>query len=156
MKITDRLKVEHGVFLLQLDVLEKLLDDEAPLPVLKAVVETIAAAEERHAQVEERVLWPAVERALGIQFPPLVESRQAHARLSALVESIRKGDFDGALVLQLVVRMREHLEDEIHGAFRVIDDLLTDEQLNGLDEWDAEHVYATAGKWDAWRERWAE
>ena len=41
MRITDRLKVEHGVFLQQLRVLRSLVELDAPTPILAAVVETI-------------------------------------------------------------------------------------------------------------------
>jgi hypothetical protein len=154
MKITDRLKVEHGVFLQQLEVLERLALGRAPLPVLRAVVETIAAAEERHAEIEERVLWPAVRKAVGADFRPIAESAEAHQRIGRMVEEVRRESFDVGLVVRLVIELRQHLEDEIHGAFRLVEELLTEGQLEALCDWDAEHVYATAGKWEAWQQKW--
>ena len=61
MKITDRLKAEHGVFLCQLDHLQDLVRREASLEVLEAVAETIASAEERHV-----ITVMVVVTALGV------------------------------------------------------------------------------------------
>src|SRR5262249_3658215 len=79
MRITDRLKVEHGVYLQQLRTLQELLALKAPRPVLAAVVDTIASSEERHAEIEERALYPALINALGPQFPALAAVARDHA-----------------------------------------------------------------------------
>ncbi len=49
MRITDRLRAEHGVFLRQLRSLLRLLDDGASLEELGAIVEVLADAEAAHA-----------------------------------------------------------------------------------------------------------
>jgi len=68
MTISERLKAEHGVFLYQLDRLEELALANTPMEVLAAVVETIASAEDHHAMIEDRVLYPALVQANGGEF----------------------------------------------------------------------------------------
>ena len=52
MKITDRLKVEHGVFLAQLRHLEQMVAVRAPAPALAGAIETIARAEAHHSALD--------------------------------------------------------------------------------------------------------
>ncbi len=146
MKITDRLKVEHGVFLEQLRFVEELVARNAPAVVLRSAVETIAAAEEHHSQLEERVLFPAVAEVMGPTFTPLQSVRADHSRLHALTAQIQAGDVDGDVVLAYVDLMRRHMEKEIHGLFPLIDEILSPETLETLSNWNLEHVLVEMGK----------
>ena len=152
MKLTERLKAEHGVFLWQLDHLQDLLGREAPPEVLKAVTETIASAEERHAGVEDRLLYPALARAIGRDFPLLQRSRTAHDELRQLVATIRAGKFDESTVDAFARRLRDHLEREIHDVFALAEELLSEEQLTAMANWDVDHIHEINAK----RHRWAE
>ena len=71
MKITDRLKVEHGVFLQQLRYLERLVVERAPAEIVRGALEAIVEAEARHSSIEDRVLYPALASQLGPDAPPL-------------------------------------------------------------------------------------
>jgi hemerythrin-like domain-containing protein len=146
MKITDRLKVEHGVFLEQLRFLEELVARNAPPLVLRAVVETIASAEERHSQVEERVLFPALSRILGTAFRPLESVSADHDCIQRLTAQIQRGDVDREVVLAYADVMRRHMEEEIHGLFPLIEEVLGDEILETLSNWNAEHVRVEMGR----------
>ena len=146
MKITDRLKVEHGVFLEQLRFLEELVARNAPAVVLRAVVETIAAAEEHHSQLEERVLFPALAEVMGPTFTPLQSVHADHSRLHALTAQIQAGDVDRDVVLTYVELMRRHMEKEIHGLFPLVDEILSPETLETLSNWNLEHVLVEMGK----------
>jgi hemerythrin-like domain-containing protein len=150
MKITDRLKVEHGVFLLQLRAIEELLAAAAPAPVLAAAVTTVAAAEAHHSTIEDRLLYPALIRALGKESPVLREVEAEHGRIHRLVESIRRGEGGADSVASFVSMLREHLEKEIHSLFAVADEVLSPEQLQAMCNWDLEHVYEAAGHREAW------
>jgi hemerythrin-like domain-containing protein len=146
MKVTDRLKVEHGVFLEQLRFLEELVVRNAPPLVLRAVVETIAAAEERHSQVEEQVLFPAVTDVMGPDFTPLLSVQADHRCIQSLTAQIQAGDVDREVVLRYVDVMRTHMEEEIHGLFPLIDEILGAERLETMANWNAEHVLVEMGK----------
>jgi hemerythrin-like domain-containing protein len=146
MKVTDRLKVEHGVFLEQLRFLEELVARNAPPLVLRSVVEVIAAAEERHSQLEERVLFPKLAAVMGPGFTPLESVHADHEVISALTAQIQAGDVDRDVVLTYVDVMRSHMEEEIHGLFPLVDEILGPETLESLSNWNAEHVLVESGR----------
>jgi hemerythrin-like domain-containing protein len=155
MKITDRLKVEHGVFLQQLRVLRSLAALQAPHPILAAVVETIAAAEEQHSQIEERLLYPALAKVLGPGAPDLVTVAREHAALRQAVARIRGGEFQIGDIVRFADTLQDHLEREIHTLFALADEWLTEEQLVSMCNWNEEHVYDAAGQREAWMRRWS-
>jgi hypothetical protein len=154
MKLTDRLKVEHGVFLKQLAFLEGLVKLGAPPNLLAAVAETIALAEEDHSQLEGRLLYPLLEKAVGSDYGPLRQVAKDHADLSALVERVRGGAPSAELVLELVNLMRDHLEREIHGLFALAEEWIPAERLEALCNWEEEHLYESLGRRLEWAERW--
>ncbi len=154
MKLTDRLKVEHGIFLKQLAFLEGLVKLDAPPNLLAAVAETIALAEEDHSQLEGRLLYPLLEKAVGSDYGPLQQVAQDHADLSALVERVRGGAPSAKLVLELVNLMRDHLEREIHGLFALAEEWIPAERLEALCNWEEEHLYESLGRRLEWAERW--
>jgi len=154
MKITDRLKVEHGVFLLQLRYLEELLRRHAPPATLVAAVETIAIAEENHSLIEDRVLYPALATALGSDLPVLKQIEEDHRESKELVARIRAGDTDEATVRAWVERLRTHMEREIHATFVLIEETISLERLVSMCNWEVEHIYGEMGKRSAWVEKW--
>jgi hemerythrin-like domain-containing protein len=146
MKITERLKAEHGVFLFQLDHLERLVRSQTPLQILKAVVEAIASAEEHHSEIEDRLLFPALVKAVGRELPLVVKSEQEHHEVKNLVDLIRSGSFDEVTVTSFVELMRKHLEREIHDVFTLVEDMIPTEQLVAMSNWDVEHLYEANAK----------
>lgn len=153
MKLTERLKAEHGVFLWQLDHLQGLVRRKAPLEVLGAVTETIASAEERHSGVEDRLLYPELARALGHEFPLLQRSRAAHDELRQLVARVRSGSFDESTVDAFAERLRDHLEREIHDVFALAEEILPAEKLAAMANWDVDHIREVNARRHAWTER---
>ena len=150
MKITDRLKAEHGVFLHQLDRLEDLALNNTPMDVLAAVVETIASAEEHHAMIEDRVLYPALVKANGGEFALLRKARAEHVELRRLVTRIRSGVFDEDTVCTFAGLLRDHLEREIHGVFALAEDIIPRETLIQMSNWDVDHLREAVGKPTPW------
>lgn len=148
MKLTDRLKVEHGVFLRQLTFLEELCAAGAPSEALRAVVAAITAAEEQHALVEERTLYPALEEILGADAPPLVAATAEHREVAAIAQRVRDGSASNADVAAFSASLRQHLEREIHDVFRLAEELLAPEQL--ACNWDVEHVFDSVGEREKW------
>jgi hemerythrin-like domain-containing protein len=153
MKITDRLKVEHGVFLQQLRVLRSLVELKAPNTILAAVVETIATAEEQHSQIEEQALYPALAKVLGPGSSALLTVAKEHAALRQSTAWIRGGDFEATDVVAFADLLNDHLEHEIHTLFALADEWLTEAQLTSMSNWDAEHVYDAAGQRALWMRR---
>jgi len=150
MKITDRLKVEHGVFLLQARWLEDLVKSGAPPEALRATLDTVALAEEWHTLLEDRLLYPALAETLGPGNPLLQEVEQDHRALRALSDKVRTGEFGPEDVLAYVQRLRAHLEREIHGLFVLAEQRIAPERLSGMCNWDAEHIFEEAGKREEW------
>jgi hemerythrin-like domain-containing protein len=153
MKITERLKAEHGVFLFQLDHLERLVQSQAPRPILKAVVEAIASAEEHHSAIEDRLLYPALVKVIGRESPLMKKSEREHEEVHKLVDQIRSGSFDEATVTAFVTLLRKHLEREIHDLFGLADDMIPVDQLVSMSNWDVEHLYEANGKRKPWPEK---
>jgi hypothetical protein len=154
MKLTDRLKVEHGIFLKQLSFLEGLVKLAAPIPLLVAVAETIITAEEDHSQLEGRALYPLLEKAVGSDYAPLRQVAQDHAEIASLVARIRGGEQNEKRILELVQLMRDHLEREIHGLFALADEWIPAERLEALCNWEEEHLYESLGRRMEWMQRW--
>ena len=153
MRITDRLKAEHGVFLRQLKTLERLAEEGAPAVALTAVVATIGDAEEHHSALEDRVLYPALVRALGPEQATLRAVAQEHARLRELSSAIRSGRFDGKDVAEYARVAREHFEHEIHGVFVLAEEWLSDEELERMANWNVDHTFEETGRPAPWNEK---
>jgi len=154
MKITERLKAEHGVFLFQLDHLQGLVRSGASRETLMAVVETIASAEERHSRIEDGLLYPALVKVIGREFPLLQKSKMEHDDLRQLIARIRSGSFDAATVDAFAERLREHLEWEIHDVFALAEEMIPAEKLAAMSNWDVDHIYEVNAKRQWWAERW--
>jgi hemerythrin-like domain-containing protein len=152
MKITERLKAEHGVFLYQLDRLEDLVRRNTSLEILAAVVETIASAEDHHAMIEDQVLYPALVQANGGVFPLLRKAQAEHVELRGLMTRIRSGAFDEHTVGAFAALLRQHLEREIHGVFALAEDLIPQETLARMANWDVDHLCEAAGVPRPWAE----
>jgi hemerythrin-like domain-containing protein len=148
MKLTDRLKVEHGVFLRQLRALETLLKEHPHPAVLASAVETIATAEEYHSAIEDRLLYPLLAEALGADFEGLLQMGADHAHLKKLVETVRSGEFDEGTISEYIGTMRVHMEKEIHKVFRMAEQVITEEKL--ASSWDEEHIFEEAGQGALW------
>ena len=153
MKLTDRLKVEHGIFLKQLAFLEGLVKLGAPPSLLAAVAEAVVIAEEDHSQLEGRLLYPLLEKAVGADYAPLRKVAEDHEAIAALVARVRGGSPSPETILELVKLMREHLEREIHGLFALAEEWIPAERLAALCNWEEEHLYESAGRRLEWMAR---
>lgn len=153
MKITDRLKVEHGVFLVQLRRLEQMVAARAPAPALAAAIETIATAELHHSALEDKLLYPAMVEKLGADAPPLRMIAADHQHIQHLLDAIRAGEPDGQSTLELVRTLRDHMEREIHQVFVLAERVLDESQLHGMCNWDVQHIFEESGNEALWLER---
>lgn len=149
MKITERLKVEHGVYLLQLRHLEALIDAQASPEILKAVVRAIAMAEDQHSKLEDNVLYPELAKIVGDEFAPLMQVREDHRNLAELASrAAASGDpVDAKAFIDL---LRGHLEREIHNLFALAEEVLSADLLQSLGNWQEEHIYREMGQPAPW------
>ncbi len=154
MKITDRLKAEHGVFLFQLDHLESLVHAKVPMVVLKAVVETIATAEEHHAAMEDRLFYPSLVKAIGRDSPLLLKAEQEHEEVRKLARRVRSGACDEGTIASFAVMLRKHLEREIHDIFALADEMVPADELTSLSNWDVDHLYEAIARQQPSAETW--
>ena len=149
MKVTERLKVEHGVYLLQLRHLEALLDAQAPAEALKAVVQAIAMAEDQHSRLEDTVLYPELAKIVGTEFAPLAQVKEDHQKLAELSGRAASSG-EPAHVREFVDLLRAHLEREIHSLFALAEEVLPAELLQSLGNWQEEHIYREVGQPAPW------
>jgi hemerythrin-like domain-containing protein len=155
MKITDRLKVEHGIFLLQLRQLEQMATARAPGAALAATIETIARAEQHHSELEDRLLYPALSAKLGPEYPALRAVAADHARIQQLLGVLRAGTPSPEITLEFVTHLRDHMEREIHEVFVLAEDVLSAEALQSMSNWDVQHIFEESGNEALWMERLA-
>ena len=153
MRITDRLKAEHGVFLRQLKTLERLQTEGAPAEALAAVVAALADAEEHHSALEDRVLYPALVRVLGAEEATLQAVGREHKKLRELSATILSGRFEGKEVTDYVRAAREHFEHEIHGVFVLAEEWIGDDELERMANWNVDHTFEELGRPAPWREK---
>jgi hemerythrin-like domain-containing protein len=154
MKLTERLKAEHGVLLSLLDHLDDLVASGAEPCVLRATTAAVVAAEEKHALFEERLLFRLVAASLGPDSPIVSSLLEEHERVAALGQRILSGSFEAATVAAYAAGLRGHIERETHRVFPLIDEVVPEEKLVAVSNWDAEHVaYEARGnrhRFEAW------
>jgi hemerythrin-like domain-containing protein len=153
MRVTERLKAEHGVLLSLLDHLDDLVKSGAEPCVLQATTAAVVAAEEKHALFEERLLFRLVAASLGPESPIVSSLLDEHEQVAELGRRILSGSFEAATVSAYAGGLREHIERETHRLFPLIDEVVPEEKLIAVSNWDAEHVaYEARGNRDRFEE----
>jgi hemerythrin-like domain-containing protein len=153
MKLTDRLKVEHGIFLAQLRQLEQMVAVRAPAAALAGAIETIARAELQHSALEDRLLYPALARKVGTDAAPLRTIKADHERIQQQLDAIRAGGPDPEKTSEFVRTLRDHMEREIHEVFVLAERVLPEEELHSMCNWDIQHIFEESGNESLFLER---
>jgi hemerythrin-like domain-containing protein len=143
MKITERLKAEHGILLLLLDHLDAVLRRRAGREALQATVDAIAAAEEEHALIEDKLLFGLLAESLHPECPALAALREDHRQIGHLAQQVRLGVFDEDMVRGYSNGLRQHIERETHYFFPLVEELVAEDSLAKFGNWDEEHVLRT-------------
>jgi hemerythrin-like domain-containing protein len=118
MKFTDSLNSEHDVFLVQLGALERLLDGGAPQDEVRACALVLAEAVERHRQGEEDLLYPAILREFGQDFPPIRVMEMEHEQIERCLGGLRDRAGNGPeLTRDFIDVLRQHIHKEVHVLF---------------------------------------
>jgi len=149
MRLTDRLRVEHGVYLLQLRHLEELVSAQASTEAVAAALSTIVIAEEHHSRLEDSVLYPELAQRIGASTEVLVEVRKDHDRLHVLADQARL-NCGAAEVRAYASALREHLEREIHHLFPLAEEIISEPVLASLGNWQEDHIRTELGRPEGW------
>lgn len=142
--ITDALLGEHGVIYPQLARLTDAPFDSAE--TARARADQLAAGLATHAQIEDELLFVALEGVLGPDGGPLPVMRAEHeeveATLQRLTEAADVRDAE-ALAARLATVAREHFAKEESVLFPMAEQLLGEETLRELGEqWAARRLPA--------------
>ncbi len=138
MKITDALKGEHGVFYAQFSFIEGQLAG-ATLATIKSLGAMLASALVPHAQVENDILFPAIEEKIGAGGPTTV-MRLEHSQIEGMLEELPSADEGQArgLMRDLFLAARTHFAKEENVLFPMAEQLVEERKLEELGiEWAA-------------------
>lgn len=108
---TRMIRMDHAHVLSQFHKLEP----DTGASVRGAVIRSICAALEIHAQLEEEIFYPALRDA-GIQSPALDKSVPEHEEMRRLIERVRASGTDsehqGDVIYELMNAVLHHVADE--------------------------------------------
>jgi hemerythrin-like domain-containing protein len=135
MLITDALLGEHAVFHLFLVHFEKALPALVSLSALQHRFAAFAFALEAHADLEDELLFTALEPHLGDQAGPLAVMRFEHNQIINLFGKIESAaDLDSArdFARQLFPIVRRHFQKEEQALFEMAGRFLSEDELSTL------------------------
>jgi hemerythrin-like domain-containing protein len=141
MRITERLNVEHGVFLRQLEYLQQLVRENAPAPVLQAVARTITDGMRAHRRLEDEHLYPLLDRLLGQGFPLYADVSAEHAKIDEGLKAMEAGVFDRDRLAAFIADLEAHIETEIHVLFPLAESWVPAEKLSSMNNWYVDHIH---------------
>ena len=134
MKLTDALRGEHGVFYAQFDYLEQAVPAVEDLAILKVQAAMLASALATHAQLEEELLFRALDPHLG-EMGPLSIMRTDHEQIEqalAQIPSLIDLAETQRQLLGVVEIARQHFAKEEQILFELAPESLGDEMLRDL------------------------
>ena len=135
--VTDALLGEHGVIYPLLDRLAS--GSFASAEEARAEAALLAAGLATHAQIEDDLLFVALEQHLGPNGGPIAVMRAEHAEVEGTLERLtRAEDVEQARTLSthLASVAREHFAKEEQVLFPMAEQLLGPEELRSLgDQW---------------------
>jgi len=134
MRITDALLGEHGVFYAQFDHLEQAVPAAETLAQVKDQAALLAAALKPHANLENDLLFAALEPHLG-PMGPLAVMRMEHDEIEGTLARVQEvKDLAGAqdLALHAIQVARDHFAKEEQVLFPMAQQVLSAEALAQL------------------------
>jgi len=136
MKVTEALLGEHGVFYVQFDHLEQTLPAVTSLDWVKAQAALIQSAISTHAQLEDELLFSAIDNHLG-QGGPVAVMRMEHEEIEGTLNAIPEIQDVETICSRLLGAIqvaRQHFMKEEQVLFPLADQVLGFEQLQDLGE----------------------
>ncbi|MDP6353904.1 MAG: hemerythrin domain-containing protein [Planctomycetota bacterium] len=131
MDIIDGLVGEHAVLLSLIDQIEQLSLHTPNLDELKRAVSLLSVPLRQHADIEDNVLFPAVDTQLELAISCHQEHREIHA-INTQFRRCTLLDEGRALLLEALARERKHFLREETELFPLIRKVLMKEQLDSL------------------------
>ncbi len=138
MRVTERLRVEHGILLRQLHHLEILFEEGASPATLQGAVGSIEVTRRSAAELERRVLLPVLSRLLGRDYAALRKAEADHEEIAAMAAAMRETPPSRDEARRFAERLRLHLGSEVHSLFAMAEETIPADRLEALVNWDAE------------------
>ena len=134
------------MFLTQLGVLESMLKSNATAAELRAVTLAIATTVELHRDAEEEILYPAILRAFGQEFPPIQVMVEEHAQIERFIEGVRSSDANVPEMVQgFIDVLRQHIAKEINVLFPLAEQRIEAADLERMTDECVERYHRAAG-----------
>jgi len=134
MKVTDALLGEHAAFYVLFDEIEAMAALAGGLPQIQSATTVLNALVLSHAQLEDDLLFGALEAVLGADGPQKL-MRDEHADIDRLLEGIEDAvDAEDAAewIGKAIHTAREHFRKEEEALFPLAQDVLGNEALENL------------------------
>ena len=134
MRLTDALRGEHGVFYAWFDQIETLLSEKAPVDVLRAQARALAGALVPHAELENTLLFAALEPKIG-PMGPLAVMRHEHEEIEAGIGAAAEEQDATVLAQKLSASLalaRDHFNKEEQVLYPMAEQQLDDGELVSL------------------------
>jgi iron-sulfur cluster repair protein YtfE (RIC family) len=134
MTITNFLLGEHAVFYAQFDNIEARLPEAESLPQVKSLGGMLAAALASHAQLENELLFDALDPHFGGSGPVAV-MRAEHEQIEGTLDQIPAAeelDRAKSLLLHTITLARQHFAKEEQVLFPMAQQVLDDQTLSEL------------------------
>lgn len=127
MKITDALLGEHGVFYAQFEYMEKAIPQIESLPLVQTQGALLAAALKPHAQLENELLFRAMESHLPADSGPLAVMRMEHDEIEgtlARLQGVKDLAEAKKMIAHAIQTAREHFAKEEQVLFPMANQVL--------------------------------
>ncbi len=134
MKLTDALLGEHAAFYVLFNEIEAMAALTGGLPQIQSATTVLNALVISHAQLEDELLFEALEAKLGPDGPQAVMRRE-HADIDRLLEGIEDAvdaEDAGDWIGKAIEAARAHFQKEEEALFPLAQEVLGNELLEHL------------------------
>ncbi len=136
MKLIDALLGEHGLFYALFDQVETVASTAASVAEIRAATAVLRAVLRSHADLEEALLFPALETHMG-KNGPLAVMRDEHDQIKLAlqqIEEVQEVDEGVGCLVRALSLARDHFQKEESVLFSMARQLLDDEAQTQLGE----------------------
>lgn len=137
MNILEYLSAQHAVFVEQLSFLEELKNMQSPVAAsgLKEVIFSIARAVEKHAQIEEKYLFPELKPYAGKEMEPRAVIEFEHGRIRKTLTNLKKASAARTIRIEtgkFISHLRDHIAKEEIVLFPLATEHLSGKRLQAI------------------------
>ena len=137
MKITEYLIAQHRVFLELLSSIEELKTSHKLENALglKELIFAIVTVVEKHADIEEKFLFPELKPYLGEQMSPIAVMELEHAEIRKIISTLKES-MDPHVVrveaAKFIIFLRDHIAKEEMVLFPLTEDMIDEKRLEAI------------------------